>query len=299
VTRIGALIACWCVVLGGLAGCLGASGTEPADPRRATLMETGVEMFRRGNYAQAAGQFEEALDRARLTGSHAAAYDAAYQAAASYVRLRQWEDVQRMVDAANVALDASGRSGSASLALVRGHLLREIGQPGQALRVAEAALADRPEATARGLLHLLEAEARADLQEVAAARRSLASAVDAWPGARRAPSYANVRGRVALLQGRPVEAARAFEREADRAAKSLDVATVAEALAHAGAARAQAQQWRKAAEHWLAAAGSARQQPALANRAQRWLEEARTAARRAQATDLLNQIQRVQSGDAR
>jgi hypothetical protein len=264
-----------------LAGCASAPPKPPAaapDPTAERAQRLARAAYAAGDHRQAAYLYRDAALRAEARDDPAAAADARYDLAVSLLRLDDVDAALVEVDRARAALRLSGRPTFAELDLLEAALRYRRGEWDTVLRLAADAQAGDGAVAARA----------AYLRGLVAAERRDAAGVETALTAQTDPTGAEaeeLRGRLALLQGRDAEAASAFERAADRRREALDYGGMARLLVAAGQAAERGRDPARAAALYLRAGGTfaTRERPV---EARRWLTRAEQLAREARQPGL-------------
>ena len=296
----GGVIALWIgvVMMGG--GCRTGRGGAPAwtDPELERMNEAAQAAVAAGSPAGAAELYAAALRRARVVDDGESIARLAYNLG---ICRAQAGDVAGAREALHEARAESRPGGELDglTWLAEARLLRQAGRPREAWEVLETArrrLGDAVPKTVRGSLHLLAAGIQADLKDNAAARDELTRAqaglarVDA-ADPRLAAEAAGLDGELLARDHQYLEAARAFDHEAERWRTARDYAAMSAALARAGRAYARAGRDESAADRYFRAARSRRNAGAGDTpEAREWLARARECAEKAGWKDGLDRM---------
>lgn len=221
----------------------GAPADQPmsADVEFAQLMSGGRVAYDRGLIEQAAGLYQQALQRARLMDVAAAIGDAAYNLAACRIRLGQLDPAHALLAEAKAEI-ASIHGNIADVQLVQAKLARLQGSPDAALMFADQVLSgpgSNPSDGHRLEVYLLRGEIACDRKDANLAARELQTAAtyaDRAADTTLLAGLSRLAGRIHLLKKEPIMAAQAFDREASLLRHAEQYAQMMHALKHAAEA---------------------------------------------------------------
>ena len=274
-----------------LFGCATTKTAKPVDPDIGVMAAAANKAFTHGQVEQAARQYARALERARAADSAGDICDQAYNLAACLMILGQPAPAQVLLREARTEAQRAGRRAT-DISLLEAKTARLAGQRDEALRQTEALLTLQPplEHAMRIQALLIKALISCDAGQIPTVEQKEIRllALDVSDPAIQA-EVAQLLGCCALLEKEFSHAAAAFDREATWLQKSGRFREMAQALARAGAAYAQAEQSAEAADRLARAARSFFAQGDAVG-ALRQIEPALVAAKRAKQDELATRI---------
>jgi tetratricopeptide (TPR) repeat protein len=240
-----------------VAGC-SSSGKAPQgslpDRELNRSMRLARVAFNTGDYPQALNFYRDAASRGEARDDALAIADAHYGAGASLLRQHDYRVGLDEVAAARSALALVDAPDFPELRLLEATLYYRLGNWQEALRLAESLRDESPALAGRGLfLSGLVASDRGDSHGLKAAAEGL----DALQVPELDADRRELDGRLALMQGRYVQAADDFEAAAGGRRESLDYEGMTRALTAAAEASQDASEHSRAAELFLRAGRSA------------------------------------------
>ena len=255
-----------CLLAGLLAGLvLGAScsapeiqPTSPVDEEFARLEAGARNAHSRGEIAYADELYQDLLVEAERSDDPSKIGDCAYNLGACKLALGELAAARELFSLAEHELERAGAP-LAQVFIARAHLEQFAGRPAESRAAASATLEDersRPSARERSEAHVLLGLAALEAGDLerAAAQLEEARAATQEPAAE--PARLRLLARWELASGRPLEAARAFDAEAESARELSRYEALAQALEDAGDAWLAAGQAPEARERWLRSARS-------------------------------------------
>jgi tetratricopeptide (TPR) repeat protein len=293
-----------CLAAGCAAGCATASKPAPLGDVVLTNQTTAARAaFEQGQYDSAVSLYSQALHRAWAIDDPAAIADASYNLAICLM------EQGKLNQASSLLVDADDESRRAGLGdddilLVQAKIALMTRQSDVAEQAAARVIAD---AKADGPLtiqaRVIVGEAEVQSGDAAGAATNLAlarAALTADPAAEQLAIAAGVdelAGQLARLNQKPIDAAAAFDRQADELRVANRYPEMAAALARAGESYDDAGQWARAADRFFRAARSyagAADMPAATSP---WLARAAAAAKKAGDEALSGRIDSLRRGD--
>ena len=227
-----------------LTGCATIKMAKPVDPDIGVIAAAANKAFTHGQVEQAARQYARALDRARAADSAGDICDQAYNLAACLLILGQPAQAQVLLREARIEAQRVGRR-APDISLLEAKAARLAGQRDEALRQVDALLTLTPplEPAVRIQALLIKALISCDAGQIPTVEQKEIRllALEISDPAIQA-EFAQLLGCCALLDKEFARAAAAFDREAVWLQKSGRFREMAQALARAGAAYAQAEQ---------------------------------------------------------
>lgn len=233
-------------------------GAQGSDAEWRSAMTAGRKAYDRGQLAQAARLYRHALQRGRAMDSPPAIADAAYNLAASQLGLGDYAAARLQLQEAKTELLRSGGDLS-DLLLVEARLARLLGEPGQALALLESLRAGAFPEGLQQQSELLRGQLACDLGDRDGALNALQQLREGV-GENTSPAVRGggweLAGCLALLRGEALQAAGAFDREAECLREAGQYRQMISALSRAAAAYDRAGGQGEAAERWFRAARS-------------------------------------------
>jgi tetratricopeptide (TPR) repeat protein len=290
-----------------LAGCAAPrpQHPQPEDERLAQLARGARTAFDQDDPRRAVVLHEQALQRALVLDDPGEIGNAAYNLAMTLVRAGDYNRAGRLLREAEAEL-IRANANLADVLLVQAMLAHTVGDHATASRLAGEVLM-RPQSRPRGVHHaqvlLLRGMIAAEAGDSTRSREALETAremigEDAEVELR--ARLTQLAGRVALLEGQPLGAARNFDREAARWQQAGQFREMTRALLRAADAYQSGEDPDRASERLYRAARSALAQGAELP-AHQWLKRADALARRAGNATLQQRISDLEAelnGDA-
>jgi len=245
-----------------LSGCASSKPrtSAPPDPELSRLSSLARASFDKGSALDARRLYEQALTRALATDRSLEIGVASYNLAVCLFAAGDYEAARRHVRVARQELTAAGHD-AADTWLLEARLARREGEIEEVRGLAEqglAALGKRKAPELRAGLLLLRAAVACDAGDALAARIDLTAArnLARHPASALAAEFAEIEGRILLIEGQPILAAREFDREASLLQESGIYGDMALALVRAGQSYYEAQDWGAACDRYFRAARS-------------------------------------------
>jgi tetratricopeptide (TPR) repeat protein len=268
----------------------------PDDPALARLTQAGWRAFEQNRIDAAIGIYEQALERSYVLDDPLEIGNAAYNLAVALMNLGEFERAHELLREADLELTRADQP-LADVLLVKATLAYWQQQPEQALAHLEDLATDprsRPAPFHHAQAALVRGKIAADQENLPTAARALENAkrfAPADPGSEFLARMDELNGRINLLQNRPLAAAEAFDREAEKWRTIRHFTDMVQALVRAAEAWNLAQNHGRSADRYFRAARSSFAQ----GQEQEALEYATLAATRAeQAGDQLL-MQRIET----
>lgn len=284
---------------------LNACGGKPAkrqtaahDQQWQSNMQTGLSAYEQGQYQLAGRLFEQALQRGRQMDRADDIADAAFNLAAAEIQLGNFAVAGSALQEAKNESQRRGDDLSETL-LMEARLARLQTDSAKARNLTHQLLQQLP-ATDRRLRPqalLLSGLLACEAKDLSLAKRQLetaASQLDQYPHPAVAADRAELQGCLHLLQGHPLEAAGAFDRESSYLRQARQYRQMVNALHEAGTTYTAAGEYQLAADRLYRAARSAFSQKRL-QKAQMLMEIAEENARSANSSLLLEDITRLRA----
>jgi tetratricopeptide (TPR) repeat protein len=250
-------------VVVGCGGCFGgARGPVQGDVLLVQLNAAARAAFARGQVEQAQTFYDRALQRARAADDPSAIAGAAYDSAVCLVRLRQPQRAERLLVEAQRESARAGL-GAGDILLVRARIAESEGRAAEAVSLADEVLAERHGAVkANQRLEAFVVKGLAAL-EAGDVRSASDALVRARAEGRRTDDAGALAGvmllaaRIDERSGRPADAARSYDAQADLLRRSALYADMVDALRRSAEAYRAAGMTAAAADRFYRAARSA------------------------------------------